>query len=268
MISLSEPIWAWYFGILAFVLGSVLGSFLNCMAWRTAHHENVFKGRSHCTGCGHTLSFFDLIPIASWIFCGGKCRYCKEKISVRYLITEVFLGAMFVWILFSDGLTVLCIRDLIFVCILFTISLIDIEIYEIPDKAHIISIALFLATLYFVTDKPLKMLGYGAMGMFLLGGGILLVSLALDKILGKDTLGGGDIKLIGVCGLYLGPLKTLFGLILACIIGIIIGIACKKTGRKENEEEAHIPFGPAISAAMVIMLLAGGSLESWYLSLL
>ena len=81
-----------YCCLLAGVFGAVLGSFLNCAAWRIAHGESFLKGRSHCTSCGHVLGFLDLIPVFSWIFLGGKCRYCKTKISPRYMLTELFFA--------------------------------------------------------------------------------------------------------------------------------------------------------------------------------
>ena len=81
-----------YCCVLAGVFGAVLGSFLNCAAWRIAHGESFVKGKSHCTSCGHVLGFLDLIPVFSWIFLGGKCRYCKTKISPRYMLTELFFA--------------------------------------------------------------------------------------------------------------------------------------------------------------------------------
>lgn len=265
-MSISEPVIGWYFGILSVILGAVFGSFLNCFAWRIAHGEKITNGRSHCTTCGHPLNFFDLIPVVSWIIRGGKCHYCKAKISVRYLLAELFLSGMFLWTLLSDDITVLCLRDMIFIGILFTISLVDLEIYEIPFMSHIVAIIVYLVTLIFITDDPIHTLLMGLLGMLAIGGGVLLISLVMDKILGKESLGGGDVKLLGVCGLYLGPIRGLFGLVLACIIGIVFAYVGNAVGRKKNEEDpARIPFGPAISMGMAVMLLVGDKFVNWYL---
>ena len=98
----------------------------------------------------------------------------------------------------------------------------------------------------------------------LFGGGILLVSLALDRILGKESLGGGDVKLLGVCGLYLGLVGTLFTLMFACFFGLLV----YAYRRSRGEEKEAFPFGPSISAAAACMLLFGEPLVSWYLGLL
>ena len=105
-----------YFVLLAAVLGSSLGSFLNCAAWRIVHGESFLKGRSHCTTCGHALGFLDLIPVLSWVFLKGKCRYCGEKIPARYPLTELFFAAVSVLCLLRFDLTVLCLRNYIFLC--------------------------------------------------------------------------------------------------------------------------------------------------------
>lgn len=268
MITIKEPVFAWYFGILAGILGAVFGSFLNCFAWRIAHDEKIWKGRSHCPTCGHTLNAVDLIPVFGWIIRGGKCHYCKTKISPRYLFAELFMAGMFVWTVFSDDITVLCLRDLIFLCILFTISLVDLEIYIIPNMSHIIAIVLYFATVWFISDDPVHTILMGLLGMVLLGGGVMLIAFIMEKILKKPTLGGGDVKLLGVTGLFLGPMRGLFGLVLACICGILFAAIGNALGRKKNEEDpARIPFGPSISFGMFVMLLCGQPLVDWYLSL-
>ena len=102
-----------YFSILAFALGAVFGSFLNCAAWRIAHGESFLHGRSHCTSCGHALSALDLVPIFSWLFLGGKCRYCKTKISARYMLTELFFGIISLLSLFRWNLSPEYLRNMV-----------------------------------------------------------------------------------------------------------------------------------------------------------
>lgn len=253
----------------AALLGAVFGSFLNCMAWRLAHDESVWRGRSRCPRCGHTLGASELIPVVSWLVQRGRCRACGERISVRYPLTELAFAAVTVLCLLRFDLTVLCLRDWIFFCCLFVLSLTDLEVYEIPDGCLITAAAAWLLTLPFLWQ------GWGEAAAHivtavLLGGGLLGLSLALDRILKKETLGGGDIKLFAVVGLYTGPVGALLALITACVLGLLFLLL--RRGRRDMASEAPtpgaIPFGPAIAAAAALVLLFGGGAIDWYMGLL
>lgn len=251
-----------YSAVLVFVFGTAMGSFLNCAAWRIAHKESFLKGRSHCPECGHTLGFLDLIPILSWIFLKGKCRYCGKKVSVRYLLTETVFGLLSVACLLCYDLSWLCLRNYIFGCCLFLLSLVDLETMEIPDGCHIVMI------LAWVVFCPLLGMGWKeilvqhVLALVVYGGVILGLSLLMDKVLKRDSMGGGDIKLIAVMSLYLGLVSSLFTLILACVLGLVFASISKN-----KSEEKQFPFGPSLAAAAWIMLYAGEPLVSWYLSL-
>ena len=245
--------------VVAALLGAVMGSFLNCAAWRIAHGEKFWKGRSHCPTCGHPLSGADLVPVLSWLFLRGKCRYCGGKVSPRYLLAELFFALVTVLCLLRFDLTVLCLRNWVFLCCLFCLALVDLEAYIIPDGCHLVSLAAWIVALPFLWN------GWKDAGLHVLAGvvfglGILLISLALDRILKKESLGGGDVKLFAVMGLYLGLGQSLLAVILSCVLGLLLGLV------KRNEEQ-HIPFGPAISLATVIVLLAGEYFLNWYLGL-
>ncbi len=243
------------------LLGAVLGSFLNCAAWRIAHDEPWWKGRSHCPECGHTLGAADLVPVFSWLLLKGRCRYCGTKIAARYMLTELLFAALTVICLLRFDLTVLCLRNWIFICCLFCLALVDMESYIIPDGCLIIS-ALVWAAAAPLLGMGLAEIGKGLAAGLAYGGGMLLMSLVMDKILRKESLGGGDIKLFAVAGLYLGFIGTLFGMLLACVLGLLCVVIARK-GKGER-----IPFGPAIAAATVIMLFWGGGFINWYLGLL
>ena len=269
-----------YLCILFFVCGTVFGSFLNCMAWRIAHHESVLKGRSHCAVCGHTLGAADLIPIFSYLFLRRRCRYCKEKISPRYMAAEVVCGAGFVLSFLRFGLSVRTLQIVVLFCILLALSLVDFEIYEIPDRFILAGIVWYIATVW-TAGRKLNLMGMttsaledgrflsladcgwnllaGLIGGLAIGGGMLAVSLLFDRLLGKESMGGGDIKLFFMTSLYLGLAQGLFSLILSCIIGLIIAGVMRKQ---------KVPFGPAISLAAFLSLLYGESFVNWYLSLI
>ena len=241
-------------GILAALLGAVFGSFLNCTAFRVARKESFFSGHSRCPHCKHDLNALDLVPVFSWLFLGGKCRYCKHKISPRYLLTELLFALLSAACLVCFGLTVLALR-----CLL-TLSLVDLEIYEIPDACLILSALAWIAAQVFLWTNWGDCLLHVAAGL-VYGGVVLGVSLLLDKLLKKESLGGGDIKLLAVAGLYLGFVPTLFALILACVIGLV---QAKLSGKPKGKAS---PFGPAVSAATAVMLFFGEPIAAWYLSL-
>ena len=265
-----------YCTVMIFICGTVLGSFLNCAAWRIAHQESVLHGRSHCPVCGHPLGALDLVPIFSWLFLKGKCRYCQAPVSVRYPLTELFMGSMFVLALFRFDLSPLLFRNLFLLCCLFTLSLVDLEIYEIPDGA-LLAAALVWLLYGLIFEKPAEELFPGLLAGFLIAGAVLLLSLVMDKVLHRESMGGGDIKLIFVCCLYLGLAAGLFMLILSCIFGLIAAAAGKRKGNspadnQQNEGDAvpygAFPFGPSISLAAWFMLTLGAPFVTWYLSLL
>ena len=268
-----------FFTVLAAIFGAVMGSFLNCAAWRIAHGESFLKGRSHCPNCGHVLGPLELIPVLSWVIQGGKCKGCGQKISIRYPLTELGFACVTVACLLRFDLTVLCLRNFIFLCCLFCLSLVDLEICEIPDECHVINVVAWVAALPFTfvswPDTALHVLA-----AVVYGGGVLLISNVLDKVLGRESLGGGDVKLLAVVGLYLGMVGTLFALMLACVFGLIV-FAARRGSRGENKQDhgtdqdsetdtggKAFPFGPSISLAAGLMLLFGEPLVNWYIGLL
>ena len=261
---MSDTFFTVYCCVLAAVIGAVLGSFLNCAAWRIAHGESFVKGRSRCPDCGHPLGALDLVPVFSWLFLRGKCRYCGKNISAWYPLSEAVFAAVTVLCLLRFGLTAECLRNLIFFGCLFCLSLVDLESCIIPDGC-LLTAALAWAVWLPFSGLSLPEIGLRVLAAGVYGGGLLLVSLAADKILGKESLGGGDIKLFAVVGLYLGLTASLFALLLSCVLGLVFAF-----GRKllPHGQEEHFPFGPSIAAASWLMLMYGQPLVAWYLGLL
>lgn len=247
-----------YVLVVSAILGSVFGSFLNCMAWRIVNKESIWKGRSHCAVCGHYLSAIDLIPIFSYIFRKGKCGYCKEKIAPRYFIVELIMAAIFAGIVWRYDISFLALRYLVLSCILMALSLVDLDIYEIPNRFIISGIVWWFVTIPFMETAPIKQLTVGLSGAIALGGSVLLFSLFMDYILKKESMGGGDIKLLFMLGLYMGPVLGLFHIIVSCLTGLVFIAILKKN---------TIPFGPAISLSALVMFLWGNDIVTWYLQL-
>lgn len=265
MLFLSSGITA-YCLVLAFVLGAVFASFLGCMGWRICNGESVLKGRSHCDSCGHVLSAHDLIPIISYVKNKGRCAYCNTQISPMNLYGEVILAVVFVFTTLRYDITWNLVLMLFFVCILYLVSVTDIYEQMIPDSALLVAVGVRVGYFVCVEGASWK----GALGLLVDGLAIsvplLILVLIMEKILKKEAMGGGDIKLLFVTGLYLGWERNLLAIFLACIIGIVIGMVQMR--KKEDEAELeYFPFGPSIAVGAVLSLWIGEPIIEAYVSL-
>lgn len=249
-----------YLYAVVFLFGAVMGSGLNCLAYRLAREQKWSGGRSVCVSCGHTLGILDLVPIFSYLFLKGKCRHCGAKISPRYVLTEVFLGLCYASILARFGLTLEALSALVLVSCLFCLSLVDLDIQIIPNRFLVIPAVVQIAVLLIRQGWRGALLSLVPAVIF--GGGLLVLSLVLDKLLKKDTMGGGDIKLMAALGLFFSIPECLLLLILACVFGLVIASVLMKV-----KEDTPFPFGPALSLAAWVTLLVGSGVISWYLNL-
>ena len=259
-----SPVILVYFCCISVILGAALGSFLNCAAWRIVHGESVLHGRSHCPTCGHSLSAADLFPVLSWCFLRGKCRYCGARVSVRYPLTELFFALVTLACLLKGDLNLITLRNWLFFCCLFCLSLVDLESYIIPNSCLLISALVWVAALPF-SGMSGREIGMHILAGIVIGGLILLLSLVMDRILHRESMGGGDIKLFAVVGLYLGFAASLFCVILACIIGLLFALVRRLL---PGTRDTQIPFGPSIAASTALVLLFGGPVIEWYMQLL
>ena len=245
----------------AAVLGAAAGSFLNCAAWRSVHGESVVRGRSHCPACGHTLGAAELVPVISWIFLKGRCRWCGQKISVRYPLTELGFALVTVLCVLRFGLTAECLRNYLFLCCLFLAALTDLEAGVIPNGCVIAAAVIWLAALPFLPGGW-NSVADSVLAATVFGGGLLVLSLGMDWLLGRDTLGGGDIKLFAAAGLYRGLIGSLVALIAVCAAALALRGVLRRKGGKE------IAFGPAVALAAAAVLLYGEPVIVWYRGLL
>ena len=241
----------------AALLGACTGSFLGCLAWRAVHGESVLRGRSHCDVCGHTLGVRDLVPVFSYLSSGGKCRYCGAKLSARHVWGEAVSGAVFVTLLLRYDISLQTLEGWLLACVLLACAFADLEGYIIPDRFIAAGVVLFAVTLL-IEPEPFRRLADGLLGGVGVGGGLLLLSLYMDKRLKRESLGGGDIKLLFLTGLFFGWKANLLCLTLACAAGIVWGLAAGRRGEA-------IPWGPSIAIGAWITALAGQPFINWYL---
>ena len=259
-IFLFSPLFAAYLLALAFLVGACMGSFVNCVQMRLSERSGSIFGRSRCPKCGHTLGILDLFPVLSYAFLRGKCRYCKAPVDFNYLAVELIFGAGYVGIFAMFGLSWLTLEYLLLFTLLAASSLSDLRTLEVPDSLHIASIVVFAAFIMTHAD-PLHRLIDGLIGFAVYGAGMLVLSLVADKVYKKDTLGGADIKMLAVLGLFFGPVKMLLLLILSCLLGLA-GAALAKAGLGKE-----FPFIPAITLGAYITALFADPIIEWYLGL-
>ena len=266
----NSPLITAYVLVVAAVFGAVVGSFVNCWAWRYLQGKSIVHGRSHCTSCGHDLGARDLVPVFSWLFSKGRCRYCKAKVSARYPITELVCAAVFAAITARYGLTLETVELLLFASVLLFLSLTDIDDFVIPNGCIIVALAVrvayLLASWALGTTTPDAIVYYLA-SAFGVGIALLVVVLVADRAFGRESMGGGDLKLYFVAGLYFGWQQGLLLVIVSCIFGIAVAaISARSSG--VSMMKRSIPFGPSIAAACLVTMLVGNPLVTWYLSLL
>jgi len=252
--------WTVYFITAAALLGLVFGSFANCAAWRSVHGESVMKGRSHCAVCGHTLGVLDLIPVISWLGLHGRCRYCGKKISVRYPLTEVICAAAFVLVLLKFDVSLDALKYMFFAVILLCVSLTDLDDGIIPDRFLLAGMICFIAFAFADIQNISNYLINGVIGAFSVSLPLLLFVLAADKLLGKETMGGADIKLFFVVGLFTGWQLCLMTLLFSCIIGIIFAYIFNAV----KHSKGAFPFGPSVALSAFIVILTGQQILNYY----
>lgn len=254
-----------YFTIVSFITGITLGSFYNVCIYRIPEKLSVVKPPSHCYNCNTRLKSIDLIPILSWTLLKGKCRYCKTKISPRYALVELLTGILFIIVYINFGSTLNTLYYMFLISLLIIITFIDLDHYIIPDELLIIGSIISIIV---------NLLGYGVgiknglLGALICGGGVLLVIYLIELLIKKEVMGGGDIKLFAMLGLFLGVKLGALTILLSVYVGAIYGIISIAYSKiKKQEYNSMIPYGPFISVAAFIVLLYGNDIINWYLGI-
>lgn len=241
---------------LIFTYGILIGSFLNVCIYRIPLKEDIVKVNSHCMNCGYKLRYYDLIPILSYIFLGGKCRECKTNISIQYPAIEGLNGLLYVIIYAVNGINTESIIYMLFTSVLIVISIIDFKTYEIPISLNRFILILGIARVIFDIDNYITYL----IGFFIVSGFLYILYL-LTKGRG---IGGGDIKLMAVSGLILGYKLIILAFLLGCIIGSVIHLLRMKISKADKV----LAFGPYLSIGIWISMLFGQGMIDLYISLI
>lgn len=245
------------------IFGLLIGSFLNVVIYRVPREESIAFPGSHCTNCNHSLAWYDNIPLFSYLFLRGKCRYCGVKISIQYPFVEALNGFVYIVLYLFFGFSLNFIFFSLISSALIAIGGIDLKEQIIPDSLVISILVISLIhklSLFFINGIPLNILD-SLFGLLVAGGLFLLIVL-----LSRGGMGGGDVTLIGALGFVLGLKGILLTIFLSFILGSVISIFL--LGFKIKSRKDPIPFGPFIILGFYITLLFGDGLMNWYLGLL
>ncbi len=246
-------------GATLFIIGTVLGSFFNVVIYRVPRGESVVRPPSACPACGTRLRWSDNIPILGYVFLRGRCRYCGDRISSRYIVVEFLAGALPVLLYshFGWGREFLVYWPLSYV--LLVLSFIDLDHRILPDKVTVpgMLVGLVVAPLAGITGFWESLIG-----LVVGGGALYLIAVLGELILKKESMGGGDIKLAAMLGAFMGWKLVLVGLFVAFFIGAVVGTAV--IASKPKDWDRAIPFGPFIALGAVLALLWGETAFTWY----
>lgn len=239
-----------YYTIIFFIFGIIFGSFYNVVGYRLPLGQSLIHPSSHCTKCNHKLGFSELIPIFSFLFLKGKCKNCGQKVSWFYPIFEFATGIVFSLCYLKFHFSIELIIALIFTSMLLIIIISDYQTYIIPDEVLIVSIVLISISI--VVNSNLKGLGISILNGIISFTIMFLLKKIGDFLFKKESMGGGDIKLMFVFGLVLGWQSSILSLFIASFIGLPVSLVFLS---KKNSHE--IPFGPFLAVAAIILLFTG-----------
>ena len=252
--------------IVVTIFGFIIGSFLNVCIVRLPKEESIIYPASHCISCKHELKLLDLIPVFSFIFLKGRCRYCNKEISKRYILVELLTGIIAGFTFFMYGFSIDFFRFFAMSAILIVVSLIDLEYKIIPDELILVGIFigiiltiynLFLGGVYKTWYSPL-------IGGVLVSSILYIFSKIGQKIYKtEDVIGLGDVKLFIALGMILGCEKVVIAFLVSVFLGGFYGIITILIDKSNLKR--LLPFAPFISLGSIVAVYFGNNLVIWYI---
>jgi len=246
------------FTTLLFILGTCIGSFLNVCIFRMPQEgHSIIRPGSYCPSCKKSIKWYDNIPIVGYCLLQGKCRHCEAPISPQYMIVEIITGFLFVQYFIIFGFTIEYLFYLYLTCSLLVATAVDFKWQIIPDEVNFAGmvVGVVLSCCFPVlqgTEKHLFGLGYSLIGLLVGGGIIYLTGTIGDFVFKKESMGGGDVKLMAMIGAFLGWKMVVLTFFLAPFFGSVVGLYVKYVKKEEI-----IPYGPFLSLAALVTVFAG-----------
>jgi leader peptidase (prepilin peptidase)/N-methyltransferase len=242
------------FSLFNFFLGAIVGSFLNVVIYRLPNEESIVSPPSHCPKCGHRLAWYDMIPIFSYIFLKGRCRYCGTKISIRYPIIEALTGFAFVGVGIRFGWSLQFFEYIIFSALLITILFTDLFYGIVPDVVVIPGAIVGLIFSLAKGKSAFLSSLYGALFLFAFFVAIILIT--------HGGMGEGDATFGAMIGSFIGLKFSIATLVISFILGAVIGILLIIFLRKKGKDT--MPFGPYLALSAYFMMLYGYQVVLFY----
>lgn len=251
------------FILFSFLFGLILGSFLNVCIYRIPLKRSIITPPSSCPHCGERIRFYDNIPLISYFLLAGKCRHCHRPISMEYPMVEAITGLLSMAIFIRYGLSPQYGLFLSFAASLVIISFIDLHHQIIPD---IISLPGILAGFIVSFFSPHLSWIDSLIGLVAGGAFLFLIAWVFEKLMGKEGMGGGDVKLLAMIGAWMGWKALPFVILISSMAGIFIGGGSLLLARKGFG--VRIPFGPFLAIGALVYLFFGYDIVLWYYHLL
>jgi leader peptidase (prepilin peptidase)/N-methyltransferase len=267
-----------------FIFGLLVGSFLNVCIVRLPRDRSIVNPPSHCPRCKSSIKFYDNIPIVSFLLLRGKCRSCGEPISCRYPFVELMNGLFYVWIMSEFGIGGEAFLVMAFCSSLIVITFIDFDFQIIPDVITFPGMLLgvmigpfFMSTLnvplpfnlgHFMPHAWPLLVNFLNSVIGLLGGALPLLAIGWiwEKLRHVEAMGGGDVKLMGMVGSFLGWKGALLTIMIGAFVGSVVGLGLIML--KRHKMDNVIPFGPFLALGAVATTFYGPDIISWYLGLM
>ncbi len=250
--------------IFVFLIGLIFGSFFNVCIHRLPREESIVWPGSKCPSCGTSIVWHDNIPVLSFVALGGKCRTCKTQISSRYWMIEIITACAYLGIWFYFGLTFVALAAAILFSLLLVASVVDLEHQIIPDEVSLGGLAAGVLLSGFVPFLHHEVVWWRALidsGIGLLAGGGMIYATGVigNFVFKKDSMGGGDVKLLAMLGAFLGWQKVLLVFFMGPVLALPFGLFLKFVKKEEI-----IPYGPFLALAGWLVFLWGDQLIAWY----
>lgn len=244
--------------VLAGLFGLLFGSFLNVCIYRLPRDLSIVWPASRCTTCGRELSWYENIPVFSYLALRGRCRTCGERISPMYPAVEIVTALIFAGALAWYGATPLFAVRLVFACAMLVLFVVDLQHQILPNEITLPGIAAGLAASVFL-EPGFRDALIGAVA----GAGILwVIAFAYERLRHQEGLGFGDVKMLAMIGAFLGWPSMLLTLVVASFLGSLVGLSLIASGR--GDLGSKLPFGTFLAAAAVVSALVGPGVVAWY----
>ncbi|MCH8279622.1 MAG: prepilin peptidase [Chloroflexi bacterium] len=255
-------------GVFAFLFGASVGSFLNVTIDRLPHGQSLVRPRSFCDACNRSLSSLDMVPVLSYLWLRGRCRYCSAKIPMRILFTEAVTGTLFTFLYFRYGFGIEFLVMVAVVSLMLVVAIIDLEHGLILNRIIYPAIIVLLILSPFWSELGLSRSFLGTpdllasfLNSLVAGTGAFLVFLIIT-IIYPAGMGGGDVKLAGLIGLLVGFPGVLLALWMAVVAGGLMAITLLVLGKKGRKDS--MPFGPFMAAGALVTFLSGAEIMGRY----